>query len=73
MSFFRHARSIGPMGLKYNRGTGVPLLIVRDESHRLSLSGLLSSRARFRFAGCLHHGMNSFAGRVLFSERRPVG
>ena len=45
MSFFRHARSIGPMDLKYYRGTGVPLLIVRDESHRLSLGGVLSSRA----------------------------
>ena len=30
-----------------------PLLIVRDESHRLSLGEVLSSRARFRFAGCI--------------------
>jgi hypothetical protein len=34
-----------------------PLLIVRDESHRLSLAGLLSSRARLRFAGCVQFAM----------------
>jgi len=34
-----------------------PLLIVRDESHRLSLGGLLSSRARLRFAGCFQLAM----------------
>ena len=28
-----------------------PLLIVRDESHQLSLGELLSSIARFRFTG----------------------
>jgi len=50
MSFFRHGRSIGPMYGKQNRGTEAPLLIVHDESHRLSLGGVLSSRARFRFA-----------------------
>jgi len=43
MSFFRHARSIGPMDEQSNRGAEAPLLIVRDESHRLSLGGLLSS------------------------------
>ena len=32
-------------------------LIVRDESHRVSLSGLLSSRARFRFPGCPQFAM----------------
>jgi len=31
-----------------------PSLIVRDESHRLFLGGLLSSRARLRFTGCVH-------------------
>jgi len=31
-----------------------PLLIVRDESHRLSLGELLSSIARLRFTGWLH-------------------
>ena len=34
-----------------------PLLIVRDESHRLSLGGLVSTRARLRFTGCLQHAM----------------
>ena len=54
MSFLRHGRSIGPMGSEENRGTGAPLLIVRDESHRLSLGGLVSTRARFRYAGRYH-------------------
>jgi hypothetical protein len=31
-----------------------PLLIVRDESHRLFLGGLRSRRARLRFTGCVH-------------------
>jgi hypothetical protein len=73
VSFFRHARSIGPMQLKTNRGAGTPLLIVRDESHRLSLGGLLSSRARLRFTGCIHRAMKKFAGRAVFSERQLVG
>ena len=37
-----------------------PLLIVRDESHRLSLGGLLSSRARLRFAGCVQSAMKEY-------------
>ena len=37
-----------------------PLLIVRDESHRLSLGGLLFSRARLRFAGCVQFAMNEY-------------
>jgi hypothetical protein len=37
-----------------------PLLIVRDESHRLSLGGLLSSRARLRFAGCVQLAMKEY-------------
>jgi len=36
------------------RGAEAPLLIVRDESHRLSLGELLSSIARFRFTGCFY-------------------
>ena len=40
MSFLRHGRSIGPMWAKPNRGAAAPLLIVRDESHRLSLGGV---------------------------------
>src|SRR5436309_2617407 len=32
-------------------------LIVRDESHRVSLGGLLSSRARLRFPGSLQFAM----------------
>jgi hypothetical protein len=37
-----------------------PLLIVRDESHRLSLGGVLSSRARLRFAGCVQFAMKEY-------------
>ena len=73
MSFLRHARSIGPMGAKTNRGTEAPLLIVRDESHRLSLGGLLSSRARFRFAGCVHHAMNKFGRSSDFRRTATCG
>ena len=71
MSFFRHGRSIGPMYGKQNRGTEAPLLIVHDESHRLSLGGVLSSRARFRFAGCVHHAMNKFR-RSSNSQRTAI-
>jgi len=37
--------------MEQRRGAEAPLLIVHDESHRLSLSELLSSIARFRFTG----------------------
>jgi hypothetical protein len=37
-----------------------PLLIVRDESHRLFLGGLRSRRARLRFAGCVHFAMKEY-------------
>ena len=37
-----------------------PLLIVRDESHRLSLGGLLSSSARLRFAGYVQFVMKEY-------------
>jgi hypothetical protein len=60
MSFFRHGRSIGPMYGKQNRGTEAPLLIVRDESHRLSLGRLLSSRACLRFTGCVQFAMKKY-------------
>jgi hypothetical protein len=40
-----------------------PLLIVRDESHRLSLGRLLSSRACLCFAGCVQFAMKEY-GRV---------
>ena len=40
--------------------TGAPLLIVRDESHRLSLGGLLSSRARLRFTSRIYRAMKKF-------------
>jgi hypothetical protein len=54
----RHRRSIGPTSSVFNaeknKGAAAPLLMVRDESHRLSLGELLSSIARFRFAGCFH-------------------
>ena len=49
---------MGPMSfffkLDKNRGAAAPLLIVRDESHRLSLGELLFSIARVRFTGCFH-------------------
>jgi hypothetical protein len=37
-----------------------PLLIVRDESHRLSLGRLLSSRACLRFTGCVQFAMKKY-------------
>src|SRR5579862_1932044 len=73
MNFSRHGRSIGPMGGKENRGTEAPLLIVRDESHRLSLGGLLSSRARFRFAGCANHAMKEFRRSSSFQRTAICG
>ena len=36
------------------RGAAAALLIVRDESHRLSVGELLSSIARLRFTGCFY-------------------
>jgi DNA repair exonuclease SbcCD ATPase subunit len=45
-----------------------PLLIVRDESHRLSLGGLLSSRARLRFAGCIQFAIKEY-GRLRNFQR----
>ena len=46
----------------WHKGTTeiAPLLIVRDESHRLSLGGMLSSRARLRFAGCVQFAMKVY-------------
>ena len=73
MSFFRHGRSIGPMYEKDNRGAEAPLLIVRDESHRLSLGAVLSSRARFRFAGCVHHAMKEFCRSSSFQRTAICG
>ena len=37
-----------------DRGAAAPLLIVRDESRRLSLGELLSSIAHLCFTGCFH-------------------
>jgi len=37
-----------------------PLLIVRDESHRLSLGRVLSSRACLCFAGCVQFAMKEY-------------
>ena len=45
-----------------------PLLIVRDESHRLSLGGLLSSRARLRFAGCVQFAMKEYGRSRIFQR-----
>ena len=73
MSFLRHGRSIGPMWGKPNRGAGAPLLIVRDESHRLSLGGLLSSRARFRFTGYADHAMKEIRRSSSFQRMASCG
>jgi hypothetical protein len=43
--------AIGAEAWAQGRESIAPLLIVRDESHRLFLGGLLSSRARLRFTG----------------------
>jgi hypothetical protein len=47
----------------WHKGTTeiAPLLIVRDESHRLSLGGLLSSRARLRFAGYVQFAIKEYS------------
>ena len=45
-----------------------PLLIVRDESHRLSLGGLLSSRAHLRFAGCVQFAMKVYGRSTNFQR-----
>jgi hypothetical protein len=71
MSFLRHARSIGPMGT--NRGAGTPLLIVRDGSHRLSLGGLPSSRAPFRFARYVDHAVKGFRRSSSFHRTANCG
>jgi hypothetical protein len=73
VSFFRHGRSTGPMELKTNRGAETPLLIVRDESHRLSLSGLPSGRARLRFTGCAHHAMKEIRPSNCFQPTAICG
>lgn len=48
---------VGPGGCSRGATEIAPPLIVRDESHRLFLGGLLSSRARLRFTGCVHFAM----------------
>jgi hypothetical protein len=73
MSFFRHGRSTGPMQFKTNRGAETPLLIVRDESHRLSLGGLPSGRARLRFAECAHRAMKEFRRSSCFQPTATCG
>ena len=45
-----------------------PLLIVRDESHRLSLGGLVSTRARLRFAGCVQFAMKEYGRSRIFQR-----
>jgi hypothetical protein len=55
--------SVPPVGAEswlQGREGIAPLLIVRDESHRLFLGGLLSSRARLRFAGWVHFAMKEY-------------
>ena len=50
-----------------------PLLIVRDESHRLFLGGLLSSRARLRFAGWVHFAMKEYGRSRDFQRTANCG
>jgi hypothetical protein len=45
-----------------------PLLIVRDESHRLSLGGLVSTRARLRFTGWVHRAMKGYGRSRIFQR-----
>ncbi|MBM3728666.1 MAG: hypothetical protein FJW40_24975, partial [Acidobacteria bacterium] len=53
----------------YRGATGVaPPLIVHDESHRLSLGGLLSSRARLRFTGCLQFAINEICRSMILQR-----
>jgi len=93
MSFWRHARSIGPMWVLASPkaepecrlplvGTEVwqkgaieiaPLLIVRDESHRLFLGGLRSRRARLRFTGCVHFAMKEICRSTDFQRTANSG
>src|ERR1044071_879341 len=49
---------VGPRASVKDATEGTRLdLIVRDESHWVSLGGLLSSRARLRFPGCRQFAM----------------
>ncbi len=50
-----------------------PLLIVCDESHRLFLGGLLSSRARLRFAGWVHFAMKGYGRSRDFQRTANCG
>ena len=45
-----------------------PLLIVHDESHQLSLGGLLSSMARLRFAGCVQFAIKVYGRSRVFQR-----
>jgi hypothetical protein len=64
---------VGP-GQAYRGATEVtPLLIVRDESHRLFLGGLLSSRARLRFTGCVHFVMKESGRSRNFQRTAKCG
>ena len=45
-----------------------PLLIVRDESHRLSLGELVSTRARLRFAGCIQFAIKEYGRSRIFQR-----
>jgi hypothetical protein len=93
MSFWRHARSIGPMWVLascqaepeyrlplvgpeiWHKGATeiAPLLIVRDESHRLFLGGLCSHRAHLRFTGCVHFAMKEYGRSRNFQRTANSG
>ena len=93
MSFPRHVRSIGPMGVLvscwgepacrlpwagpedgHKGATEItPLLIVHDESHRLFLGGLLSSRARLRFTGWVQFAMKEYGRSRSFQRTANSG
>ena len=57
MPSFRRHRPVYTTGFEAEPVTKlIPLwLIVRDESHRLSLGGLVSTSARLRFTGSVQH------------------
>src|SRR5712692_4701802 len=64
---------VGPENWHKGATEIAPLLIVRDESHRLFLGGLLSSRARLRFAGWVHFAMKEYGRSREFQRTANSG
>ena len=64
---------VGQQAGLQGRESIAPLLIVRDESHRLFLGGVLSSRARLRFTGWLHFAMKDYGRSRTFQRTANCG